>query len=236
MVRGAALAASLVLLAATPATAQTTHAATSASSSVLMRWKLALDLRTRPNRNPFPSYLGGPNVWSLRESQSLQHDGNYPLLPTYSPTFGTAGISAWHGNTYGCVAAPAIGVNTTTKPLPLCSGHVPAGAAFVRPDATHMAVVAWTSPFDGNVEISHNAVADLDASCGDGVSYYVDLGTTALTAVTIGNGGGTVLPSLIQQVKSGQSLYFIVDPGPNDKVGCDTTQLQITIDQVIPDA
>jgi hypothetical protein len=237
-IRGAALAVSLVLFAATPATAQTattSPATASASSSPLFRWKLALDLRSRPNRNPFPSYVGGPAVWSLRASRSLLRDGNYRLLPTYSPHFGSAGISAWHGKTSNCVDLPAIGVNTNKTAAPLCTGQVPAGAAFVQPDATHMAVVAWTSPFDGAVAISHDAIAELDGSCGDGVSYYVDLGASQqLATTTIAKGGGTVLPPITLQIEPGQSLYFIVDPGPNDNVGCDTTQLQITIDQITP--
>jgi hypothetical protein len=232
-IRGAAIAVSFVLFAATPATAQANPA--TASSSPLMRWKLALDLRTRPNRNPFPSYLGGPAVWSLRESRSPLRDGNYGLLPTYSSTFGSAGISAWHANTKNCVPLPAIGVNTTNTSVPLCAGHVPGGAAFVQPSATHMAVVAWTSPFDGAVAISHDAIAELDGSCSDGVSYYVDLGTSQqLATTTIAKGSGTVLPPITQQIEPGQSLYFIVDPGPNGNVGCDTTQLQITIDQITP--
>ena len=233
-VRATAFALTLLLVAATPASASVTSGSAGMTTSPVMRWKLALDLRTRPNRNPFPSYLGGRAVWSLRESRSLKHDGHYPLLATFSSQFGSAGISAWHGSTPNCVPLPAIGVNTTKTGKPLCTGHVPALAAFVRPDATHMAVVAWTSPFDGDVSISHDAISDLDTSCGDGVRYSVDLGTKNLVTVSIVNGGGTELPQLMQSIEPGQSLYFIVDPGPNDNIGCDTTQLQITIDQANP--
>jgi hypothetical protein len=238
MFGGVAIAVSLVLIASAPATAQVARATPAialATSPPVMRWKLALDLRTRPNHNPFPSHLGGPAVWSLRESRSLTRDGRYRLLPTFSSKFGAVGISAWHGSTPNCVPLPAIGVNTTTTAKPLCTGHVPALEAFVAPDATHMAVVAWTSPFDGNVTISHDAISDLDASCGDGVSYYVDLGTTTnLASITLANGGGTELPQVTQSIEPGQSLYFIVDPGPSHNIGCDITQLQITIDQTTP--
>jgi hypothetical protein len=233
----AVIAGSLVLFGVTPTASQATPStpnAAPAASSPVMRWKLAVDLRARPNRNRFPSYRGGAAVWSLRASQSLKRDGNYRLLPTYSPTFGSAGISAWHGSTPKCVRLPAIGVNTTNTLRPLCTGAVPALAAFVRPDATHMPVVAWTSPFDGAVSISHDAISDLDRSCGDGVSYYVDLGTTQLATTTITNGGGIVLPEVTLQIEPGQSLYFIVDPGPSNNIGCDTTQLQVTIDQITP--
>jgi hypothetical protein len=230
MARGAVIAVALALLGATAAPA-------SATSSTFMRWKFAFDLRNHPGHNPFPSQFGRPSAWSLRQSQSLQRDGNYPLLRLYSSRFGSSGLQAWHGNNPGsCVQLPAIGANTTAKALPLCSGTVPGSAAFVVPSATHMPVVAWTSPYDGAVTISHDAVSDIDRSCGDGVSYYVDSGTAQLAAVAVGNGGGTTLASMDVPVKKGQSLYFIVDAGPNHNSSCDATQLQITIDGVVTQA
>jgi hypothetical protein len=230
MARGAVIAVALALLGATAAPA-------SATSSTFMRWKFAFDLRNHPDHNPFPSQFGRPSAWSLRQSQSLQRDGNYPLLRLYSSRFGSSGLTAWHGNNPGsCVRLPAIGVNTTAKALPLCTGTVPGSAAFVVPSAAHMPVVAWTSPYDGAVTISHDAVSDIDRSCGDGVDYYVDSGTAQLASVAVGNGGGTTLPSMDVPVKKGQSLYFIVDAGPNHNSSCDATQLQITIDGVVTQA
>ena len=178
MGRGAALGVALALVAVTPATGV-------AAPTLLMRWKLAVDMRAYPNHRVLPSYRGGSAVWSLRRSLSLARDGNYSLLPTYSATFGAVGIKAWHGNTAKCVKVPAIGINTTHESLPLCAGHLPADAAFVYPGVARMAVVTWTSPFNGTVTISHNAVADVDATCGDGVSYYVDLGQTELVNARI---------------------------------------------------
>jgi len=229
MVRGAVIAASVVLLgAATPATAGATP------PTGPMRWKLAFDLRNHPNRNPVPSNFGKPTAWSLRQSHSLHRDGDYPLLRSFSSTFGSVGLKAWHGNTSGrCGRLPAIGVNTTDKSKPLCTAHVPGGAAFVVPTSTQMPVVAWTSPYDGSITISHDAVSDIDPTCGDGVSYFVDLGTMPLAAVTVPNGGGTVLPSLVVPIKKGQSLNFIVSPGPRNDSRCDVTQLQITIDGTV---
>ena len=227
MIRGAVIATSLVLLGATPATA-------GATSPTFMRWKLAFDLRTHPNRNPVPSTFGKPAAWSLRQSKTLQRDGDYRLLPAYSPQFGSAGLKAWHGNMPGnCGRLPAIGANTTDKSVPRCSGHVPGSAAFVVPSATRMPVVAWTSAYNGSVTISHNAIADLDTTCGDGVTYFVDLGTTQLSATTLANGGAATLPPMVVPITRGQSLYFIVSPGPNSNSGCDTTQLQITIDGLV---
>jgi hypothetical protein len=233
IVRGTVIAASLALLgAATPVIAGATTPPTG-----FMRWKFAFDLRNHPNRNPFPSDFGKPAAWSLRQSQSPHRDGNYRLLPFYASTFGSAGLKAWHGSQPGhCGRLPAIGVNSTDKSVALCSAHVPGAAAFVVPSATRMPVVSWTSPYDGSITISHDAVSDLDPTCGDGVSYFVDLGTTPLAAVTVANGGGTVLPSMLVPIKRGQSLNFIVSSGARNNSSCDTTQLQITIDGVVSQA
>jgi hypothetical protein len=231
---GAALTISLTLVAATPV-ASRASSAKPAVSTPLDRWKLALDLRTHPDQNPLPGSRGGDAVWSLRGSRSLNHDGNYPLLPSFSAAFGSTGIKAWHGGARGCVRLPAVGVNTnSTLSRPLCTGRVPADAAFARPSASQLAVVEWTSPFDGTVSISHDAVADLDGACGDGVSYSVYFGATLLAAVNIANKAGTELGEMTQPIKKGQSFSFIVDPGPARNAGCDTTQLQITVDHVTP--
>ena len=95
-----------------------------------------------------------------------------------------------------------------------------------------MAVVAWTSPFTGRISISHDAIADLDGSCGDGVSYWVYVGTSQVLAVRLTNGNAAELPASIEHVRTGEPVYFIVGPGPSGDNGCDTTQLQITIDQL----
>ena len=226
MVRGAVIATSLVLIGAIPAPAGAT--------STFMRWKFASDLRAHPNRNPVTSSFGKPTAWSLRQSKSLQRDGDYRLLPAYSPTFGSAGLKAWHSNQSGnCGRLPAIGVNTIAKSVPLCTARVPGSAAFAVPTSTRMPVVAWTSAYSGSVSISHDAIADLDTTCGDGVSYFVDRDTTQLAAVTITNGGSTTLPQMLVPIKKGESLYFIVSPGTNNNSRCDTTQLQITIDGTV---
>ncbi|MGO9874091.1 MAG: hypothetical protein ACLPVY_09855 [Acidimicrobiia bacterium] len=200
---------------------------------IAMRWKLALDFRTHPNLNPFPSYRGGTPVWSLREGATLSRDGDYPLLPAYSSTFGSNGISAWHDSSRDCPNVPAVGVNVVGAPISLCAASIPGYAAFLEPDASHSAVVAWTSPFNGNVNISEDAVASLGGTCGDGVYYFVDLGTTQLIAVRLTNNNAASLPPMTQHVAKGQSLYFIVNPGPDDNANCDTTQLAITIDELV---
>ena len=196
-----------------------------------LRWKFAYDFRAHPNLNPFPDYKGGPPVWSLRESQGLQRDGNYSMLPTYSAAVGSAGIAAWHANSSGCHQAPEIGVSLFDAPGSVCGASVPGNAAFVYPAKTLMPVVAWTSNFPGTVTITA-AISDFDGACGDGVSYYIDRGTTNLTTVRLTNNDSRVLPLITTNISPGESLYFIVDSGPAGNNACDATQLQIQIDRI----
>jgi hypothetical protein len=230
MSRRVTAALSPVALAVASGAATVTPAA--AASPVPVRWQFAPDFRSHPSRNPFASYLGGAPVWSLRASGSLAHDGDYAKLSGFASSFGSPGIRAWHAGTPGCVPLPAVGVNTNTRSAALCNARVPAHAAFARPAPNRMAVVAWTSPFNGTVTISHDAIADVDGSCGDGVTYSVDLGMRRLLTTALRNKDAKTLPALTQRVRKGSSLYFIVDPGPGHDAGCDTTQLQITVDRV----
>jgi len=199
---------------------------------IVMRWELALDFRTHPGHNPFSSYRGGAPVWSVREGSTLDRDGLYPLLPSFSSTFGSEGIAAWHDSSAGCPNLPAVGVNTVGAPIPLCGASIPGDAAFLDPDPAHSAVVAWTSTFNGTVNISYDGVVDLDGKCGDGVGYFVDVGTRQLASVLLTANNSATLPPMKVQVTAGESLYFIVEPGGGDVASCDATQLAITIDQL----
>jgi len=201
---------------------------------IVMRWKLALDFRNHPGRNPFADYLNtGPAVWSLREGSSLARNGLYPLLPRFSSTFQSQGLSAWHDSGAGCPNLPAVGVNLAGLPVSQCSASIPGGAAFLEPSSTHSAIVGWTSPFDGTADISHDAVADADGTCGDGVSYFVELDTKQISAIRLTNNNSASLPDQRVQVAKGQTLYFIVDPGLGNDASCDATQLAVTIDQLL---
>ncbi len=229
MVRIAAIAGSLVLVAGLGGVGSVASAATAAAPT---RWQFAPDFRSHPGHNPFASYQGGAAVWTLRQSQSLTRNGAYSLLKSFSSKFGADGLTAWHGSALNCVHVPAIGVNTSAAPAPLCRAQVPGSAAFARPSSTRMAVIGWTSPFTGNVKVSHDAIADVDGACGDGISYFVALGTRTLQTVHLKNNDAKTLKTTTQFIRAGQSLYFIVDSGTKRNASCDTTQLQLTIDHV----
>jgi hypothetical protein len=168
-------------------------------------------------------------VWSLREGTS--RDGNYTLLPNHSSSFGDTGVYGWYGSTPACTGRPAIASNTSDAPASVCNVTIPGHAAWVYPSSTRMAVVQWTSLFDANVKIT-SGVADLDASCGDGVRFYIDKGTTELNAMTLVNGNAVMLQPITTRVTFGQNLNFIVDAGKDGKSDCDTTQLVITIERL----
>jgi hypothetical protein len=78
-------------------------------------------------------------------------------------------------------------------------------------------------------------VRDMDAHCGNGVLWTIDLGATTLASGNLGNGqargfadraGGASLESV--SVSEGDSLYFTVDP--NGEPNCDSTALDIRIE------
>jgi hypothetical protein len=193
-----------------------------------VRWKLALDYRTHPRQNPFPRSAGGAPVWTLMQSASAT-PGTYTKLATYAPTFG-AGVVAWHGASKTCGGLPAIGV-AVARPAKICNVTIPPSAAFLSPDPSHLAVVAWKSPRTADIAVQ-TGLADLDASCGDGVTYSIDQGASVLTSGTLANDGSKQLPVTQTHVDRGQTVYFIVGPGPISNADCDATQLAVTIDPV----
>ena len=211
----------------TPAPGSST--ATTTPGPPPVRWKLALDFRTHPEQNPFPNYAGGPPVWTLMQSQSLQR-GNYSKLTAYAPSY-AAGVAAWHGANTTCGGLPAVGV-ALVGPSQVCNtATVQPQAVFLIPDASHLAVVAWKSLATRNIVI-RTGIADFDPTCGDGVGYTISRGTTTLTSGTLPNGGSKTLPETQTHVTSGQTIYFTVGPGVRGNADCDATQLSVTIDPV----
>jgi hypothetical protein len=192
------------------------------------RWKFALDYRTHPEQNPFPNYSGGPPVWTLMQTASLA-PGGYTKLPTFAASFG-AGIAAWHGASKTCGGLPAVGV-AIVGPARICTATIQPSTAFMSPDPSHMAVVAWKSPRTTGILI-RTGMSDFDNTCGDGVSYSILNGATALTSGTLTNGGSKQLPDIQTHVNSGDTVYFLVGPGASGNADCDATQMQVTIDPI----
>jgi hypothetical protein len=199
-----------------------------------LSWSLAKDFGANPTANPARGSYG-VYVWSFLQSSSFAHDRTYSLLPHYSNQFaGVSGLSAWYGDITSstCIGfvLPVVGINTTSSSQnPPCTPTVPAGTVFVHPANPQMAIVGWQSPTSGTVTIS-GGVADDDATCGDGIRWYVDLDAATIASGAILNGGSASFPTGLQAtVHNGSVLYFIVDPGASGNINCDTTRLDVTI-------
>ena len=194
----------------------------------IKRWDLASDLLAHPSANPAPDAFGNAGVWGLLESKSLAHDGNYTPLPHFARAFSVPGLSAWYGDTQTCFPLPVIGVNTTPGVLHPCTVTLPPRAVLVHPDSTRMPVVAWHSPITGQITIA-GATSDLDGTCGDGVSIALDKGTASVLRARLGNGALDREFSFSAHVTTGDTYYFMVDPGPVDSIICDATRMDLNI-------
>src|SRR5439155_20644957 len=130
---------------------------------------------------------------------------------------------------------PVVGFNATSSSQnPPCTPTVPAGTVFVHPANPQMVIVGWKSPTSGSVTITGGVASD-DATCGDGIRWYVDQANTTLAEGATPRGGSASFPTGLQAtVQIGTYLYFIVDAGANGNISCDTTRLDVSIVQATP--
>jgi len=201
-------------------------------------WDLAHDLRTYPDQeNPNRDSYGNPGVWYFWERVSGQENAEvYEPLPSFTArAFGIQGLEQWTGRQVGSEqdVLPAVGINTTAQIQSSGTLAWPPHSVRVHPSDLPV-VVGWQSPISGQVRIS-GLVRDMDAHCGNGVLWTIDLGTTPLASGNLGNEeaqafadsqGGARLESV--SMSEGESLYFMVDP--NGEPGCDSTELNIRIE------
>jgi hypothetical protein len=206
-------------------------------------WKLSKDLLANSNQISFNQ--GSNGVWYLMQSNSLAHLAKaYSLLPFYSLPCVTnpsahlvVNIPCWQNpspDTEGNVE-PIIAANVTYRTLFFRNFGIPARSVTMHPTMSGLAVIGWKSPFTGLVNAA-GFFSDLDPNCGNGVVWSVDIwsannGSQSLASGTIANGGAAQSFSLTGiSIKTGQLLYFTVDP--NGDYHCDTTGVDVTINQV----
>jgi hypothetical protein len=202
-------------------------------------WDLVHDLRPYPDReNPSRDSYGNRAVWHFMQRVNGGREApTYELLPSFTThAFGIQGLEQWTAIQVGFPTndmLPAVGINTTDVTQSYSTLAWPGHTVRVHPSGVAV-VVGWKSPISGQVRIS-GLVRDMDAHCGNGVLWSIDLGTRTLASGSLGNGqaqgfaqgqGGTRLQSV--SVSKGEFLYFIVDP--NGDVGCDSTELEIRIE------
>ena len=181
------------------------------------------------------------SVWSYRYQagtpQQLR-DGNYDLLTTLEDNFAGlgAGFSAWHMPT---LLAPLVGLNGTANSFNIGgAGPIEPGESFLSPGFLELAVVQWTAPFSGIIDIAYG-FADRQTG-GDGIAWFVDKGDASgnLAAGTYNDGGNTgVLHILGLSVVAGDQINFVIDAQQALGVGdnsADLTRLYAHI-TVIPE-
>ncbi len=126
--------------------------------------------------------------------------------------------------------------NTTSHVLHTGVGEAfPPATVAVHPAQTRLAVVGWKSPITGVVAVSGNSgVKDLNASCGNGINWDIQLKTHSLAHGAFPNGGAQLFSAGVGgsalahiAVHRGDVLYFVVDP--NVDYSCDLTELDVTI-------
>lgn len=176
------------------------------------------------------------DTWSYRTSTSLAHDGNYTLLPGYGVFAGFTGSAAdTSGWSTGFV--PAIGVNRSSSDQyfvgfgPGAQFTWPAGALYLHPGSSTLAVVSWLSPGAFSLDISFQ-FSDLDAnpSFPTGIDWTVEKnsGAGTLASGSFANGGSSGSRSVSQiVVAAGDRINFIV--GPNGDYQGDSSRLSAVI-------
>jgi hypothetical protein len=177
-----------------------------------MTWDAVLNFRGSPQQlNPSPDVYGHPNVWSYLEVAAGTHD---PTAAARLREFDPAPRDAWVDSRYpGLAIGTPIGDALTIETF---------GAG---PTNRRAAVVAWRSPVEATVSIVGRV--EVDASCGDGVSVWIDLGADSLEAFDLARGQRQL--DLRVDVNVGDTLYVGVEPGTNGDAACDTTWLMLTI-------
>jgi len=201
-------------------------------------WNLSRDVRANDNEISFNQ--GSNGAWYFMESASLKH-----ILPIYSflPNYAAPclsgpntplvnGIACWEDPAHTMDLNPKVGVNFTNKTLfPISTVGIPPHAVFVHPAPDRFAIVAWKSPLNAIVSIT-GAFTDLDPNCGNGILWFVEKAGQRLAFGDLPNGGSQSFSLPNVMVSPGQVLYFIVDP-KNGDYSCDTTMVDLTIDEVI---
>lgn len=199
-------------------------------------WTVADVFTASTPTNPSPDAAGNPGVWTL--AQGLGFDtGTYQPLTTYAdPNCGFAGLRAFSDPS----GLPLVGYNGTGRAIVNEAGtcatpfSIPAAGVTVHPMAND-AIVMWTSPVDGLVDIT-GRLFDADTNCGNGIGYRIGLmpagGTIAatLTGGAFANGGSSSIDSsATTAVAVAKGSRIILDVDDEGDTTCDSTNVDLTI-------
>jgi hypothetical protein len=177
-------------------------------------WDAASDMLVAPNQaNPNPDQYGNA-TWSYMWSSARVHDpARYRLFTHY--TVVDANREQWDSGDLQSTPFP---------PRPLVGLDRPGGRIIMHPYPDEFAVLGWKSPVSGTVDFE-GSVRSTDP-CSRGVDWTLDQGRTTTMHGTLGGGQGQAFNGSVA-ITSGDSLYFVLDPGPDDI--CDTTVVELNI-------
>ncbi len=176
-----------------------------------LHWDAVLQFRSSPEpANPANDGYGNPIVFSYLGDAGAVHD---PSRYTLLPAFEAGDLQRWYDPE---VDGLSVAWRSGASRLELR----PAGGGATG----HAAIVAWRSPIDAAIRLAGSV--EVDGSCGDGIRFSVDRGSETLETFVLESGPRTF--SLGLQVRTGDVLYLIVEPGADSR--CDTTWLTETID------
>lgn len=175
-------------------------------------WNLADDFISAPlPENPLSDPEGHPDVWHFLISPGLARDPlTYQRLPHY--TVVDENREQWDEGLPGAFAGVGF----------LRGLH----RAFAHPGADQLAIVGWQSPVNGRVRVRGSVAHDGSQTCGEGIAWSIDAGTTPLAGGTLST-GAAVSFDVSAQVVVGDFLYVALDP--NGTLDCDSTFLDLTI-------
>ena len=175
-------------------------------------WNLADDFIGAPlPENPLADPEGHPAVWHFLAAVGLARDpATYDLFTTYTI------VDANHERWGSGPAEPFAGIGFLR--------HV--HRVLLHPGEERLTVVGWQSPVNGRVRVRGAVAHDGSQTCGTGVAWSVDAGTTPLAGGTLST-GAAVSFDVSAQVVVGDFLYVALDP--NGTLDCDSTFLDLTI-------
>jgi len=211
------------------------------SNTTCTEWNLAKDFRMSPNQeNPNRDSCGNKDVWHFMQSgDMIRNPQTYTLMPNFSTNSrydGTPGIHNWTGT-----EMPDVTVYKTEKDLIYSNTSILTKYIYMHPGWSHLTVIGWRSPINGNMKVSGEIASQYNKDCGDcvgdGIKWYIDKGATHLVSGAFPSRGsqnlqeGTIGNTLANiPVTQGEFIYFVIDRNAN--AFGDGTKFDVTISQV----
>lgn len=181
-------------------------------------WNPAADWKNAPDQaNPSPDSYGHANVWRYLASSGFEHDpSTYQLLPNYQ-----AAGEQWNDPAYVNLLVEHSAPTSQTLFMHPWGGRVIADG--------RNAIVGWTSPVSGRIKVNGSVrLADLTACpSGTGTLWSIDREAESLLQTAIEPGESAEF-GFSTNIRVGETLFFIHDPGWDANCDGAVVQLQIT--------